>query len=79
MTGYVRNMKAYRIVTYVMDLNHGMDKDEIIEELTRSRYLSIETGAIQEIDIGEWDDDHPLNSYETDTEAYFQERIKKVE
>lgn len=72
-------MKAYRIVTYVYDLNYGMDRNAILDELTRSRYLSIQLGAIDEIDIGEWDDDHPLNSYETDTEAYFQERIKKDE
>lgn len=72
-------MKAYRIVTYVMDLNHGMDRSAILNELTRSRYLSISTGAIDEIDIGEWDDDHPLNLMDTDVEAYFEERIKKVD
>jgi len=49
---------------------------ELLYHLTDSKYLSINTGAIDEIDIGEWDDDHPLNSYETDTEAYFQERLQ---
>ncbi len=69
-------MKAYRIVTYVMDLNHGMDLDGILEELTNNRYLCIDTGAISEIDIGEWDDEHPLNQMDTDVEKYFEERIK---
>lgn len=71
-------MKAYRIVTYVVDMqNWGLGV--ILEELQRSRHISVDVGAIDEIDIGEWDDDHPLNSYDTDTEAYFQERIKKDE
>lgn len=69
-------MKAYRIVTYVYDLEErGLDT--IIFEVERSRHIHISTGAIDEIDIGEWDDDHPLNSYNTDVEAYFQERIKE--
>lgn len=72
-------MKAYRIVTYVYDLNYGMSAEAIVDELTRSRYLHISTGAIDEIDIGEWDDDHPLNYRDTDVEAYFNERIKKVD
>lgn len=67
-------MKAYRIVTYITD-HEGIGIDEILFHLD-SKYLTVQVGAIDEIDIGEWDDDHPLNSYETDTEAYFQERIK---
>ncbi len=68
-------MKAYRIVTYVIDMeNHGLDT--ILYEVERSRHVNISTGAIDEIDIGEWDDDHPLNQMDTDVEAYFEERIK---
>ena len=70
-------MKAYRIVTYVYDLNYGMGAQDIVDELTRSRYLHIDTGDIDEIDIGEWDDDHPLNHRDTDVEAYFKERLQK--
>lgn len=72
-------MKAYRIVTYVLELNYGMSVQEIVNELTRSRHMDVSVGAISEIDIGEWDDDHPLNHRDTDVEAYFQERIKKVD
>lgn len=67
-------MKAYRIVTYVVDMQNW-GPGVILEELQRSRHISVDVGAIDEIDIGEWDDDHPLNSYETDTEAYFQEKL----
>ena len=59
-----------------------MEYEDAIEQNCRIMAmveLSDLVGAIDEIDIGEWDDDHPLNSYETDTEAYFQERIKKDE
>lgn len=68
-------MKAYRIVTYVTD-HEGIGIDEILYHLD-SKYLYLSTGAIDEIDIGEWDDDHPLNHRDTDVEAYFQERLNE--
>ena len=70
-------MKAYRIVTYVLDFYNKLSPEEIAEELTYNRHLNISTGAIDEIDIGEWDDDHPLNYINTDVEAYFQERLNE--
>ena len=69
-------MKAYRIVTYVVDLEE-IGAESVVYEVTRSRHISIQAGAIDEIDIGEWDDDHPLNFYDTDTESYFQERLQE--
>lgn len=69
-------MKAYRIVTYVVD-HEDMGLDAILDELDRSKWIAVRTGAIDEIDIGEWDDDHPLNQMSTDVEAYFQERLQK--
>lgn len=68
-------MKAYRIVTYITDYEE-VGKETILWHLTNQKYISVEVGAISEIDIGEWDDDHPLNHRDTDVEAYFQERIK---
>ena len=56
-----------------------MGRQELLYHFTDCKHLSIQLGAIDEIDIGEWEDDHPLNSYNTDVEAYFNERIKKVE
>lgn len=69
-------MKAYRIVTYVVD-HEGIGREELLYHVTDCKYLHIDTGAIDEIDIGEWDDDHPLNLMSTDVEAYFEERINK--
>ncbi len=67
-------MKAYRIVTYITDLEE-VGLNTILQHLD-SKYLYMRTGAIDEIDIGEWEDDHPLNFHSTDVEAYFQERTK---
>lgn len=69
-------MKAYRIVTYVID-HEDIGREELLYHVTDCKYLQIDTGAIDEIDIGEWDDDHPLNHRDTDIEAYFQERLQK--
>ena len=69
-------MKAYRIVTYVVDLEE-IGAESVVYEVTRSRHISIQAGAIDEIDIGEWDDDHPLNHRDTYVEAYFKERLQK--
>lgn len=66
-------MKAYRIVTYVTD-HEDIGIDEILY-LMDNKHLYLMTGAISEIDIGEWDDDHPLNQMDTDVEKYFEERL----
>lgn len=58
--GVVKKLKAYRIVTYITDFE-DVGLDEILFLLLPTKYLSTQIGAISEIDIGEWDDDHPLN------------------
>ena len=56
-------MKAYRIVLGVIDFE-GRSKDEIkwiLEEIP----LTAGIMSIEELEIGEWRDDHPLNFLST--------------
>lgn len=66
-------MKAYKIEILVIDFDE-LGKDEIAEEIERVSYandcISPQVKRVVEVDIGEWDDDHPLNKLDTCDEEY---------
>ncbi len=58
-------MKVYRVEVMVLDFDRlGADGIRTTLENTRypNRCIAPEVVKIQEADIGEWDDSHPLNS-----------------
>jgi len=66
-------MKAYRLEILIIDLDE-IGRDSVIEEFKRARYandrISPQIKSIEEKDIGEWSDDHPLNKRKTCDEEY---------
>lgn len=58
-------MKVYKVEIMVIDFDE-LGRDGIVEEMENVRYpnrcLSPTVMNITERDIGEWTDDHPLNS-----------------
>jgi len=52
-------MKAYKVELLVLDLNNvGVCEETLCEDL---EYLFPQVMSIESKEIGEWDDDHPLN------------------
>jgi len=67
-------MKAYKIISYVLDFeNHGPAEIEV--EFQNSN-LHINITEISEAEIGEWSDDHPLNSSNAKLDDYKWSRLK---
>lgn len=54
-------MKAYKIELLVIDFEN-VGKMQCIEYLSEQKYLDVQIVDTQSADIGEWNDDHPLNS-----------------
>ena len=72
--------KIYKITTYVVDSNDEFStaaslKDCII--YCTQNDLNLEHIKIEEVDIGEWHDDHPLNYFDcpkAEFDKYFKEK-----
>ena len=66
-------MKAYRLEVFVIDFD-DIGIDAIRFELENARFgnrcIEPEVKGVEERDIGEWGDDHPLNMIETADEEY---------
>ena len=66
-------MKVYKVELMVVDFD-GIGGDGVKDELENARYgnrcIRPEVKGIQERDIGEWDDDHPLNQMDTSDAEY---------
>ena len=66
-------MKAYLVTTLVIDFD-GLGSDGIVTEMENAHYPNrCIAPLVQEItgfDIGEWDDDHPLNQRGTNVIDY---------
>jgi len=66
-------MKAYKIELLVIDFD-GIGEEEIKSVIENAKYpnrcISPDVKSIECADIGEWDDDHPLNSSLTSDEEY---------
>ena len=67
-------MKAYRVEMIVVDFeNHG--EAVLRQNIDQMRYYAPDIIAVEEADIGEWSDDHPLNCKSTlryEKRAYFE-------
>lgn len=61
-------MKAFKTEILIIDFDE-LGKDGILEELENANFpndcLSLDVQSIEEKDIGEWSDDHPLNNIST--------------
>lgn len=53
-------MKAYKFEVLVIDFEQ-LGGEELARTLQTNRYISPTVESIEERDIGEWTDDHPLN------------------
>lgn len=68
-------MKAYRVTFVVIDHDRlGADEIQSVVEDTRypNHCLHPRVTEIEEADIGEWSDDHPLNQIGADLDAPFE-------
>jgi len=66
-------MNAYRVEILVIDFDQ-CGPEEIKSVITNARYpnrcISPQVMGIDERDIGEWDDDHPMNKRDTAAQHY---------
>ena len=68
-------MKAYLMTICVLDFE-DYGPDEYATLIKQHRNISATVVGTKTADIGEWDDDHPLNKRNTsidEIKAYFQE------
>ena len=72
--------KLFKITTYVVDLVDEFATDDRLEDCIiycTQNDLSLRHTKVESADIGEWDDDHPLNYIdcsEAEFEKYFKEK-----
>ena len=64
-------MKAYKVEVLVLD-NEQLGEDSIKYLLENVKWVYPKIMSIQSKEIGEWDDDHPLNKKD-EAEQYYQE------
>lgn len=57
-------MKAYRVQVVLVD-HEGVGEEEIASLPSNYRYLCATVFKIEEKEIGNWTDDHPLNRHDT--------------
>ena len=70
--------KLYKIQTYLLDYNEEFKKASALQFYLNCQIRGgiLDHTHITEADIGEWDDDHPLNIVdcpEAEYEKYFKE------
>ena len=71
--------KLFKIQAYIVDPNGEFSTDDRLEDCLiycTQNDLHLEHLEIQSADIGEWDDDHPLNYFdcpEAEFKKYFKE------
>lgn len=77
-------MKAYKITLLVID-HDEIGREAITDALEHTHYpnhcIAPDVRAVEEADIGEWTDDHPLNRRDTADAAYqalFQAAARKA-
>lgn len=71
--------KLYKIQAYIVDANDEFYPEDRLEDCLTyclQNYLSLDHLKIQTVDLGEWDDDHPLN-YIDCPEAEFKKYFKE--
>lgn len=69
-------MKAYTVSLLIVD-HDALGRDEIKTVLENTRYpnhcILPQVFKVQEMDIGEWTDDHPLNFSQTDIKKWLEQ------
>lgn len=68
--------KVYKIEVMAI-MADDWDEDSIIAAIENTKYVYPQVKSIKSIDIGEWDDEHPLNKKATAKAEY--ERLFAVE
>ena len=64
-------VKMYKITLYIIDLgNDFKNSDEVLESLDTNKYVHIFKGKGEDVDIGEWEDEHILNNINTPIEKF---------
>jgi hypothetical protein len=62
-------MKAYKYTILIID-HEDIGKEDISSCLKNAKYINPEIMHIQEADIGDWSDSHPLNHNETQKDEF---------
>ena len=62
-------MKAYKLEVLVIDFEK-LGSEEVKLCIENEKYMNPSVLSIDEIDIGDWSDDHPLNKNTTDKKFY---------
>lgn len=69
--------KLFKLTAYVVDYNDEFSKRELADILEYGPYdIHLRQMEVDGADIGEWDDDHPLNYIDcpkAEFEKYFKE------
>lgn len=68
-------MKAYKIEVLVID-HENIGEENIRDTLSNVRYINVNVKSVKSADIGDWDDDHPLNKRST-CEAEYERLFKE--
>lgn len=77
--------KLFKVTTYVTDYNDEFQTADRLEDCLiycTQRDLNLEHMRIETADIGEWDDDHPLNYIDcpkAEFEKYFKDNQLAIE
>lgn len=64
-------MKAYKVTGYIIDIE-DVGPINLKHEIQQMDYATISGLKLEEAEIGEWSDDHPLNKRGCDYEPYFK-------
>lgn len=70
--------KIFKVSGYFVDVNGDVDKDSFEAELKMLEDVFTQHLHIDEADIGEWDDESPLNYTDcdlADCEKYFKRKV----
>jgi len=66
-------LKAYKVELLIIDFD-GIGRDGIVSAIENTRYpnhcIAPDVQYVSTADIGEWDDDHPLNHMDTAEDEY---------
>ena len=67
-------MKAYKIEIIAFDPNGDCDFGGMAYGIENQEYFCVEIISAQSTEIGEWDDDHPLNK-DSESEQYIKNAV----
>jgi hypothetical protein len=55
-------MKVYKVEVICFDPNGESDLDDMIYELKNPDHFFTQIGSAESVEIGEWEDNHPVNN-----------------